>query len=128
MPPVTSVSAQVSDAPGKVLWKQIQPVDPGDIMRRQEGLAVDVNAAGDSDPANAQPTDGQQRSSTSDADLWRAFALTEAGHYDTGPRSGRDHTDPGWGYVVAEIRAGPLCCKSVFICWVELCWLSRCSI
>jgi hypothetical protein len=39
--PVTSVSAQVSDAPGKVLWKQIQQSTLETLCVTQEGLAVD---------------------------------------------------------------------------------------
>ena len=59
---VTSVSAQVSDAPGQSTVETNPAVSTlEDIMRRQEGLTVDEGdrAASVGDPANAQPADGQ---------------------------------------------------------------------
>jgi formate dehydrogenase subunit gamma len=80
---VTSVSAQVSDAPGQSTVETNPAVSTlEDIMRRQEGLTVDEGdrAASVGDPANAQPADGQLGTlgGASDADLWRAFRFNEA--------------------------------------------------
>jgi formate dehydrogenase subunit gamma len=80
---VTSVSAQVSDAPGQSTVETNPAVSTlEDIMRRQEGLAVDEGdrAASVGDPANAHPADGQLGTlgGASDADLWRAFRFNEA--------------------------------------------------
>lgn len=80
---VTSVTAQVSDAPDQSTVETNPATSTlEDIMRRQEGLTADDGdrAASIGDPANAQPTDDQLGTlgGASDADLWRAFRFSEA--------------------------------------------------